>query len=73
MNLMTIKEVAEAVKVSVSTVRRWVRARQVPAYKVGSRGQLRFRLEDIEQYVAGQRVPDAGAHGTAQLSPKKEG
>jgi PTS system nitrogen regulatory IIA component len=56
MNLMTIKEVAEAVKVSVSTVRRWVRDGLVPAYKVGSKGQLRFRLEEIEQFVAKQRV-----------------
>ena len=55
-NLLTLREVAEAVKVSESTVRRWVRSRELSAYKVGKRGQLRFRVEDLEAFLERQKV-----------------
>ena len=56
MNLLTIQEVAETMKVSDSTVRRLIRRGRLTAYKVGDRGQLRVEERDLERYVAAQRV-----------------
>ena len=56
MNLLTIQEVAETMKVSDSTVRRLIRRGRLAAYKVGDRGQLRVEERDLERYVAAQRV-----------------
>lgn len=56
MNLLTLREVAEAVKVSETTVRRWVRDGSLSAYKIGKRGQLRVKEEDLESFLEGQRV-----------------
>lgn len=66
MNLLTLREVADVVKVSETTVRRWVRDGALAAYKVGKRGQLRVREEDLETFLEGQRVgsdaDDGGPH-----------
>ena len=62
MKMLTLHEVAEAVKVSESTVRRWVRTGALVAYKVGDRGQLRIREEDLEQYLE-SRVVKVGELG----------
>ena len=56
MNLLTLREVADTVKVSETTVRRWVRDGSLVAYKVGKRGQLRVRERDLEAYLESQRV-----------------
>lgn len=52
--MLTIDEVRSRLKVSVSTVRRLVRAGKLPAYLVG--GQLRFKPAEVTAYVDGQRV-----------------
>lgn len=56
MTLLTLRDVAESMKVSETTVRRWVRAGSLPAYKVGKRGQLRVREEDLEAFLEKQRI-----------------
>ena len=56
MNMLTLRDVAETLKVSETTVRRWVRAGSLPGYKVGKRGQLRVREEDLELFLEQQRV-----------------
>ncbi len=60
MNLLTLREVAEAVKVSETTVRRWARNGSLTAYKLGKRGQLRIKEEDLEAFLERQRVDGAG-------------
>ena len=69
MNMLTLHEVAKAMKVSESTVRRWVRAGALIAYKVGQRGQLRIREEDLEEYLESRVVKvgkqDVERHDTA--------
>jgi excisionase family DNA binding protein len=69
MNLLTLREVADVVKVSETTVRRWVRDGSLAAYKVGKRGQLRVREQDLETFLEGQRVgsdiDDRGPHEEA--------
>ncbi len=66
MDLMTIKDVTSAVKVSESTVRRWVRSGLLPAYKVGDRGQLRFQRSDVLAFLNRHRVGPEGAPTDAQ-------
>jgi excisionase family DNA binding protein len=63
MNMMTLREVAATLKVSETTVRRMVRSGLLSAYKVGKRGQLRIREEDLESFLQKQRVvTDAEGH-----------
>ena len=56
MILLTVPEVAETMKVSQSTVRRMIRRGLITAYKLGDRGQLRIKEDDVEQYVESRRV-----------------
>jgi len=56
MKMFTLHEVALVLKVSDSTVRRWIRTGVLTAYKVGQRGQLRIREEDLERYLEKQIV-----------------
>lgn len=52
--LLTIKEVAELLKISVSGVRRLQQGRHIPFIKVG--GNVRFALDDIVEYLKRRRV-----------------
>lgn len=58
--LLTLEDVAERLKISVSTVRRWVKSSELRAIKVGNRGQYRISLTDLEEFLADQeaRQPD---------------
>ena len=56
MRLLTLRDVAEAVQVSETTVRRWVRTGVLPAYKLGKRGQFRVGEEDLQAFLEGQRL-----------------
>ena len=72
--LLSIKEVAECLKISEEEVKRLVDAGEIPAYKIGDTF-LRFRKEQIdairseiseieekEPVPAGRAVPDKPAH-----------
>jgi excisionase family DNA binding protein len=52
--LLTIAEVAELLKISVSGVRRLQQARRLPFIKVG--GSVRFSKNDIVLYLEKRRV-----------------
>jgi excisionase family DNA binding protein len=52
--LLTITEVAEVLKISATGVRRLQQARQLPFIKVG--GSVRFFKRDIIVYLEKQRV-----------------
>jgi excisionase family DNA binding protein len=56
--LMTITEVAEFLKISASGVRRLQQGRHVPFIKVG--GSVRFAKNDILDYIRKQRVDAIG-------------
>lgn len=56
MKLLTVPEVAEAMKVSEKTVRRLIKRGDLPAYGLGARGQLRVEERELERYVESQRV-----------------
>jgi excisionase family DNA binding protein len=53
-NLLTVAEAAEALTISVTSVRRLQQARQLPFFKVG--GAVRFAKTDILSYLQSRRV-----------------
>ena len=46
---MTTEDVAQYLKVSSRTVKRWQRAHRIPSYKVGS--LRRYRLSEIVRWI----------------------
>ena len=50
--VLTIKEVAEYLKVTDRTIYRLAAAKKIPAFKVG--GTWRFRTADIDGWIAAQ-------------------
>jgi len=49
--MLTIKEVSQILHVHPNTVRNWSNSGLLKAYRVGSRGDRRFRPEDIEAFL----------------------
>ena len=56
MQLLSIQEAAETMKVSEKTVRRLIKRGAIAADWVGERGQLRVKEREIERYLEAQRV-----------------
>jgi excisionase family DNA binding protein len=49
--IMTCDEVAEYLRVHVSSVRRWSRSGKLRAFKVGGRGDWRYREQDVLAFL----------------------
>jgi excisionase family DNA binding protein len=58
--ILTIKEVAEYLKVTERTIYRLAAAKEIPAFKVG--GTWRFRTEDIDGWIAAQSKKAEGTN-----------
>jgi excisionase family DNA binding protein len=54
LGLLTVPEVADLLKISVPTLRRLQRHRQIPFIKVG--GSVRFSKRDVASYLRQRRV-----------------
>jgi excisionase family DNA binding protein len=50
-NLMSLDEAAVRLRVSKVTLRRWTKSGMVSCVRIGSRGDRRFRREDIECFI----------------------
>jgi excisionase family DNA binding protein len=61
--LLTAREVADALGVSVETVLRWARKGTLPAIKLPG-GAVRFREDAIEAWLAERATPSRGASPT---------
>jgi excisionase family DNA binding protein len=57
-SMLTISEVARLLNVHINTVRRWSQQGILKAYRIGSRGDRRFRRADIDSFIASE----PGAH-----------
>jgi PTS system nitrogen regulatory IIA component len=55
-----IKDVADLLNVSETTVRRWLNAGEIPAYKI--QGQYRFSRPEIENWVMKQKLGKEEGH-----------
>ena len=49
--IMTCDEVAEYLRVHVTSIRRWSRSGKLTAYKVGGRGDWRYREQDVLAFL----------------------
>ena len=52
---LTTEEAAEYLQVHIDTLRRWARTGVVPAAKLGNRGGVRFRREDLDRFLEERR------------------
>ena len=49
--MLTVREVARLLHVHTNTVRRWADRGTIRAYRISSRGDRRFRREDLARYI----------------------
>jgi len=49
--MLTTGEVSQLLGVHINTVRRWSRTGRLPAYRISTRGDRRFRREDIDSFL----------------------
>ena len=52
LTLLTIKEAAEALRLSTRTVHRMIKSKELPSFKVG--GQWRLRESELQKWLEGQ-------------------
>jgi excisionase family DNA binding protein len=50
--MLTVKEVAQLLSIHVNTVRRWSNRGIIKSYRITSRGDRRFRREDLARFLA---------------------
>lgn len=53
---LSVEEVAQILKMDEETVRRWIRNRQLKAYKFGR--DLRIRRDDFDRFVKERALPE---------------
>jgi len=51
--MLTVSEVAQLLYVHSNTLRRWTEKGMIKAYRIGPRGDRRFRREDIDVLLPG--------------------
>lgn len=51
--LLTIRQAAEILNLHIETLRRWDKSGKLKAVRIGSRGDRRYRKEDIERLING--------------------
>jgi len=49
--MLTISDVSHLLNVHVNTVRRWSNQGLLKSYRIGSRGDRRFKKKDIEKFL----------------------
>ena len=52
--MLTTSEVARILHVHINTVRRWSDKGIIKTYRIGSRGDRRFKEEDVSRFLGGQ-------------------
>lgn len=50
--MLTTSEVARLLNVHINTVRRWSNQGVLKTYRIGSRGDRRFRREDVASFLS---------------------
>jgi excisionase family DNA binding protein len=59
-SVLTVREVAQYLNIHVNTVRRWSDLGILQGYRIGPRGDRRFREEDVSAFLPKE---DKGGHG----------
>jgi excisionase family DNA binding protein len=61
--MLTTSEVARILNVHINTVRRWSNQGALKAYRIGSRGDRRFRKDDVDALFKGNGNSKKGNGG----------
>ena len=56
--MLTVIEVADLLNVHPSSVRRWQKSGELKSYRLGCKGSLRFKNEDIQNFIRVSAGPD---------------
>lgn len=54
--MMTGREVADLLHVHQNTIRRWATEGHIKCYRLSTRGDLRFKREDIAEFISKRQV-----------------
>ncbi len=65
--MLTTSDVARLLNVHINTVRRWSNQGTLKTYRIGARGDRRFRREDIASFLSPEESA-AGGNGEEPLS-----
>ncbi len=58
-DMLTIREVARLLHIHPNTLRRWSNDGKIKAYRINSRGDRRFRREEVLRFLASMMEPVA--------------
>lgn len=61
--MLTVREVSQILHVHTNTLRRWSDRGLIKAYRIGPRGDRRFKLEDISCLLREEEQPTPVAAG----------
>ena len=50
-DLLTVKEVAQLLRISTLTVKRWGKAKKLKEIRINSRGDRRYKRQDIMEFL----------------------
>jgi excisionase family DNA binding protein len=67
--MLTTSDVARLLNVHINTVRRWSNQGALKTYRIGARGDRRFRREDIANFLSPET--DAGKPAREEASLEK--
>jgi excisionase family DNA binding protein len=68
--MLTANGVAHLLNVHINTVRRWSNRGILKAYRIGPRGDRRFKREDIESFLI-EKPEDPGGDGGKATSNRR--
>ncbi len=57
--MLTAGDVARIINININTIRRWSNQGIIRAYRIGQRGDRRFRKEDVNNLLGEPRVVNA--------------
>jgi len=60
--MLTPREVAELLHIHTNTLRRWSDKGRIVAYRINPRGDRRYKLQDIEYFLAQFNLARGSAH-----------
>ena len=70
-SLMTARQVANFLQVNVCTVGRWSRQGALKFYRVGGRGDMRYRLDDVLRFLDESSTRPAAGDAAGQFGDEQ--
>jgi len=62
--MLTVKEVSRLLNIHPNTVRRWSEGGLIKAYRIGQRGDRRFKREDIDILLQEKKIVEPMSKST---------